>query len=98
MKSRAEMLDKLILEYAYPETYCGKRKCEKCKNTKAYFDEFKSKIISLFKECVPGYGMKKFFDSSDPEKWGNQYTEKLECKCDGWNSCRTETLKNIEEL
>lgn len=49
--------------------------------------EFVNKIIDIFKECVPNKKSKMFYDDKF-ENW----------KDAGFNDCRTETLKNIEEL
>lgn len=88
MKSKAERLEEAFNLHAESTD----------RNDAAGMADARKLIHRIYMECVPGYGMKRFFDSSDPEKWGDQYTEKLECKCDGWNACREETLKNIEEL
>lgn len=58
-------------------------KCSAKNVTEASLKKAEEAIIALFKECVPE----------------NITLVELESKYDqGWRHCRTETLKNIEEL
>lgn len=59
-----------------------------------------NQIIALFKECVPDH--KRSMNGKFCECFA---FHKSECGCGAdwsdfseWNNCRTETLKNIEEL
>lgn len=85
MKSRAERLEDILKGYAN-EDYAH----TEYNDPEADLEKYKKKLIALFKECVPE---EKSVKQCNCITWEN-----CGCVVDDFNKCRTETLKNIEEL
>ena len=61
-------------------------------------EEAKYAIIQLFKEMVPDEATNQIWDTSNPKMWGDNYTNTLRCRCDGYNFLRQQLLDRLKEM